>query len=169
MRRYLLGIVVLLAALAVALPFALRAGVASFVEGVQRLFGPGRTRNGGVCFTSPGSSPSTFDLEILSTPGSWWIGGESVSCTLTIDADKYLKSILLYSAHDRDEDGVIDPSEWTRLCIGSIEESPGRTVATLRETHVDRHAAAWRVVTHDRRYGPWCHQWGRSDLTYLDP
>ncbi len=169
MRRHLLGIVVLLAALAVALPFALRGGVASFVEGVRRLFGPGRTRNVGVCFTSPNSSPSSFDVEILSTPGSWWIGGESLACTLTIDADKYLDALRLYSAQDRDEDGVIDPSEWTLLCTGSIEESPGRTVATLRETHVDRHAAAWRVVTNDRRYGPWFHQWGQSDLTYLDP
>jgi hypothetical protein len=168
-RRYLLGIVVLLAALAVAVPFAVRGGVAAFVEGVQRLFGPGRTRNGGVCFTSPGSSPSSFDLEIRSTPGSWWTRGESLACTLTIDADKYLEALMLYSAQDLDENGVIDPSEWTLLCTGSIEESPGRTVATLRETHVDRHAVAWRVVTHDVRYGPWCHQWGQSDLTYLDP
>lgn len=168
MRRYLLGIVVLLAALAVALPFALRGGVESFVEGVQRLFGPGRTRIGGTCFSAQGT-PSVFDLAIRSTPGSWWIGGESLSCTLTIDADQYLESILLYSAHDLDEDGVIDPLEWTLECTGSIEESPGRTVATLRETHIDRRAVAWRVVTDDRRYGPWCHQWGRSDLTYLDP
>jgi len=163
--RHVICIMVVFTALAVAASLALRHGVDALVDGVARTFGAGRTRIGGCGFPED----SNFDVKTRCTPESWWRGGETVSSTLTVDANHYLKSFLLYSAHDDDDDGFVGPSEWTLLCTGSIEESPGRTVATIRETHVDRSTVAYRLVIDGWRDGIWWTQWGQSDLAYSYP
>jgi hypothetical protein len=160
--------VLFFAALSVAVLFAFRNGVDAFVDGAARVIGPGRTKVGGVEFPAQSGYPA-FQLETRRTPESWWKGGDTVAFTLKIDAVRYLKSFNLYSAEDVDDNGRVDPSEWTLLCTGSIDESSGITVATIGATHVGRGSVAYRVVTDDRQCGIWYRQWARLDLKFFDP
>ena len=155
MARYLVLALGLTALLVFALARAVTTSVAQLGDDVARVFGPGRTRFGGSEF------PQAPRLKLANacTPDSWWLGGETVSFTLTTDAILHPTALELYSATDRDDDSHGTASDWALLCAVPVAESLGQALATIPPTHVRSTAVAYRVVVQFRDDKPWWKEW----------